>query len=135
MMDKEVDNFLAHFGVKGMRWGRRKATENSGDSSGSSPKPKKLTRKEARAEKDAFYQNKGTNLLNKALKDPDILIELHNGDIIPTITTGKEFVSYLEKGGVMNLKMTDVFAQQEKKNGQYVLNENREKYVRSDKRK
>lgn len=34
-MSAEVDDFLAHYGVKGMRWGHRKA-EDSGGSGGSS---------------------------------------------------------------------------------------------------
>lgn len=43
-MSEEVDEFLAHYGVKGMRWGVRKRSEGGGSS--------EPTRKERRAQKN-----------------------------------------------------------------------------------
>lgn len=36
----EVDDFIEHFGVKGMKWGRRKAEKATVTTSSSSPKPR-----------------------------------------------------------------------------------------------
>lgn len=116
-MSKLVDDVLAHHGVKGQKWGQHK----------------KLNRKEVRAEKHAFYENKANRLIQQSLKDPTTLIALNTGGTFPTVVTGREFISHLSQGGVMNIKMTDVYAT--KQNGQYVMNQNpNEKFVRSDKK-
>lgn len=116
-MSDPVANVLAHHGVKGMKWGQHK----------------KLSRKEVRAEKHAFYEAKANRLIQQALKDPTTLIALNTGGVHPTVVTGREFVQHLSYGGVMNIKMTDVYAT--KKKGQYVMNQNpNEKFVRSDKK-
>ena len=60
-----IDEALEHFGIKGMHWGVRKSSDSS-----SSPK---LTRKEVKAEKKAFYQNKAEKLFKTALDDPEVL--------------------------------------------------------------
>jgi hypothetical protein len=121
-MSKLVDDVLAHHGVKGMKWGERKAA-----------KPAKLSRKQVKAEKHAFYQNKANSLVQEALKNPKTLIALNTGGTFPTIVTGREFITHLSNGGVMNIKATDVYARQGK-DGAYVLNDNpNQKYQRSDK--
>jgi hypothetical protein len=40
---EEVDNVLAHYGVKGMRWGRRKRDRDDVDVSGGSKEPQDVT--------------------------------------------------------------------------------------------
>lgn len=40
--DEEVDDFLAHFGVKGMKWGVRKSGSSNNSSSKSSSRKKKV---------------------------------------------------------------------------------------------
>lgn len=133
LTDQGAEDELRHVGVKGMRWGHRKA--ESSDSSGSSDaptKPKKLTRKEVKAEKNEFYQKKGADLVEKALKDPTVLIKLHHGGTYPTLVTGKEFVDHLSRGGLMDIRATDVFATKAK-SGVYERNENpNPKFQRSD---
>lgn len=111
-MDTETNDFLAHYGILGMKWGKRKAE---------TPSVKKLSRKQVRADKDAFYQNKGSRLVEQALKDPSTLISLHSGGSHPTILTGKEFITHLSNGGLMNIKATDIYATK-KGDGPYVLN-------------
>lgn len=119
-MSEEVDDFLAHYGVKGMKWGVRR-NRVSGDSS-SSAKPKRLTRKEKRVEKKAFYEAKASRILNKALEDPEVLVSIRTPNSpYPTIATGREFVSHVTRGGMFDIRATDIFA--EKTSDGYVRNE------------
>lgn len=120
MAKPSAEDFLAHHGVLGMHWGSHKATPEAAKAvSGSTPKPKRLSR---RAAKNAFYQEKANRLLNTALKDPSVLIALNTGGMHPTVVTGKEFVHHLSQGGLMNVKYTDVYAT--KQGDHYVMNEN-----------
>lgn len=134
--DNATEAFLEHVGVKGMRWGHRKAEDSAGSSSGSE-KPKKLTRKEVRAEKNEFYVKKGDNIVRTAAKHPDSLIAIRNyGDYVPTIVTGKELLEHMAKGGLLDVKNSDVYATKNQKTGEYWLNENmNQRFVRSDKKK
>ena len=128
--DEVVDDFLEHFGVKGMKWGVR----NKKDTSTKSEKPKKLTRKEVKAERDDFYQKKATRMLTKAQQDPESLILVKDLTAYPTVVTGKEFVSYLSKGGFIDIRYSDIYAVKERPDGPYQL-QAPERYVRSDKKK
>lgn len=127
----EVDEFLAHYGVKGMKWGVRKS---SGDSSGSSEK--RLSRKEFKAkvssEKNAFYENKAARILDEATKDPKTLISVKAGTY-PTVVTGKEFVSYLSNGGSFDIRATDVYARRTAE-GPYQLNTSMNQQYKKPKR-
>lgn len=122
---------LAHFGVKGMKWGHHKAKTESR----SQPR---LSRKEFKAkvkqEKLDFYQKKSNDLLKESLKDPEVLIRLKTMDPYPAIVTGKEFTDYLSKGGVMDIKMTDVYARKTGKNGPYELNPEKSRVYKKPKR-
>lgn len=118
----EVDNFLAHYGVPGMKWGKRKAQD-------SEDKPTRLSRKEVRLVnkegQQKFYEDKATRIFAESLKKGEkILVEtMMAGDYVPTIMTGKQFADHALSGGVFNIKTTEVFARKEGK--QYVLNEDR----------
>lgn len=113
------NNELQHVGVKGMRWGHRKAEPTSSKPS----KPAKMTRKEVRADKDRFYQDKLSNVINKSLKDPKTLVQLTTpGDTFATVVTGRQFVEYASNGGLLNAKTTDIYATLTKDG--YQLNEN-----------
>lgn len=135
---EDVDDFLAHFGVKGMKWGKRKARDAASDSGNA---PKKLTRKEVRAEKKEFYLKKVDNVVKTAAAKPETLIKTLAYDPVlgmnvQTIMTGKELIEHLGRGGYMNAKYTDVYATKDAKTQEYVLNDKiNEKYVRSDKKK
>lgn len=135
MNEEHVDNFLEHFGVKGMHWGQRKSEESSSSGSMSTKvKPKKLTRKEVKAERNAFYQDKSNRILETASKDPEALIKVRTPfDTVPSIVTGQEFMDYMKRGGYMDIRVTDIWAQKDS-SGTYILNENmNQKFVRSDK--
>lgn len=114
-------NELRHFGVKGMRWGHRKPSDDGGSSK--SLKPRKMTRQEVKADKDKFYQDKLSNVVNKSLKDPKTLVTLKaQGEAYATVVTGKEFLDYAKRGGILDAKTTDIYATRTKDG--YQLNEN-----------
>jgi hypothetical protein len=110
------ENLLAHYGVKGMKWGKHTAAT-------------KVTRKQNRQlNRDAaakFNADKAGKLYGQAKKLGDkVLIETSTpGSAAKTIITGKQFAQHLEAGGVFDVRATEVFAKQPAKGGKYVLNE------------
>jgi hypothetical protein len=128
-----VTNTLEHHGIKGMRWGVRR--DDSTSSSGGSSKPKKLSRSEVAQEQRDFYQKKADNILKVASKDPESLIALKTpNDAV--IVTGHQFVDHMTRGGLMDIRMSDVWATKASPTGPYELNPNiNQPFVRSDKRK
>jgi len=145
---------LTHHGIKGMQWGVRRdrnrpggadgKPNNGGDSSSSksgsgkssSSGSPRLSRKEFKAkikvEKEEFYKQKADRVIGAALKDPHTLISLSNGVGYPTVVTGRKFKTYLERGGVFDIKYTDVFAT--KQNGTFVRNANLNEQYKKPKR-
>lgn len=141
-MSSQVDDFLAHVGVKGMRWGVRKNDDggssgssgssgsNSGGGSGSGggdgtdggkgKKPKyeesrREYRKRTRAEAQEFYDKKAESIVNESLKRGDeILVKtfFHDGYDFE-IVTGKEFVQHLERGRAFNTPFTEIWAERD----------------------
>lgn len=112
MTTDSVYDFFEHHGIKGMRWGSRKSSD-----SGSSAKPKKLSRHDKRQAKFAANQQKAQNILASSLKEPTSLVLLNGRQVI----TGKEFVQHMSNGGLMDVRTTRVYARQQTKNGPYVL--------------
>ncbi len=113
------EDSLAHYGVKGMKWGQRKAA-------GSSPKiTRKQNRQMNRDAENKFNAKKASDIYAEGKKLGDkVLIQTRlPGDSVRTITTGKEFANHLERGGVFDLKVTEIYARQPKQGGQYVLND------------
>lgn len=143
----EVDDFIAHYGKKGMRWGHRKNPDDGGGSGGSGGssgggsggsggsgdasggKPKKLSRKEARALNKKgeleFNQKKMEKIFEESFKGGDeVLIATRlSGDNAITITTGKEIVAHLSAGGALDVRTTEVFARLDKDRQQFVEND------------
>lgn len=121
----EVDDFLAHFGVKGMRWGQRKKFTES----------RKQYKGRVKAERTSFEQQKLDNVLKTSIrKGEDVLVSTRiPGDTVKTIMTGKQFVERAIAGGLMDSRSTDVFATLDKKQKQFVLNpEAGKQYVPSE---
>lgn len=106
---------LAHFGVKGMKWGVHKKHDES----------RKEYKKRTKQESREFYDKKADALIKASLSKGDkVLIATKlPGDFATTITTGTQFIEHLQKGGVFDVKTTEVFATQPKKNAQFETNE------------
>ena len=107
---------LAHYGVKGMKWGVRKTEGRV------TRKQNRQMNKEAR---DKFYAEKASKIYEEAKKGGErVLVETRvPGDFAQTVVTGKQFAEHLERGGVMDVRTTEIFARQPKPNQQYVLND------------
>lgn len=72
-MSEQVDDFLAHYGVRGMKWGQRKR-EDSGGGDNSSQGPTRTERRDAKRETKAKgFEGKAANL-NVTIKDLDAQI-------------------------------------------------------------
>lgn len=112
-MSTSVDEFLAHYGVKGMRWGKRKAQVS-----------RKENRQMNRDAANEFYTNKADKLYSESKKGGEkVLVKSRTpGDYATNIMTGKQFVDLLEKGTAIDIKSTEIFARQLKAGEEYVLN-------------
>lgn len=103
-----------------MKWGVRKASGGGGRES----------RKEYRArtaqESQAFYGKKASTIAKAAEKGGDkVLIKTRlPGDPYQTITTGTEFMNHLKRGGAFDVKVSEIFANLDKKADQFVLDDN-----------
>lgn len=129
------DDFLAHYGVKGMKWGVRKADRSSG-SSGSRKESRKEYRARVKQEQNEFYNKKMSAIVDKADKGgDDVLIQtLYAGDAYRTLTTGSEFVSQLSKGRAFDVTVTEVYATKTA-DGPYQMTGDRNVYQKSKRRK
>lgn len=105
-----VNDFLAHHGVKGMKWGVRKS-EYKSMSRDERKSYRKKTGKERRADLNEAYQKKASALVDVSSKHgKDVLIKARVPyDAYPVVMTGNEFLSYLSKGGAFDKRATDVF--------------------------
>lgn len=125
--------FLAHHGVKGMRWGvrnapdeyvlRRMMGQNSRASGATREERKKLnkegkqawtqykkntSRKERNADTKAAYQSKADYLIDAALKNDMTLLQITSPNGIRTLISGKEFISELSAGKAFSPRDTEL---------------------------
>ena len=125
LLDNDVA--LEHYGVKGMKWGQRRAQKR--ESRQAFKAEKKAYKQNVRKERDEFYDKKATSVVATAAKHPKSLISVygyHNMSTVPSqmIMTGEQFVTGLSSGAVFNIKYTDVYATMNQKTKSYELNEN-----------
>ena len=124
----DTEDFLAHYGKKGMKWGVRTDDSGSSSSSGGSGKEVKLSRRQARAldkaRKTEYDGQMATNVYMESKgKGERVLVKTRTpGDFADTIMTGKQFVEYTEAGNALDLGSTRIFARQSKAGEQFVLN-------------
>jgi len=95
----DESTYVEHFGVRGMRWGSRKA---AGSSSGSSPprksrKEKRVEKKAARAKADEEYVKKVETLITRSVKNNTLVaIQTRNRT---EIMTGQEAAQRIMRTG------------------------------------
>ena len=133
----DMNNEFDHFGVKGMRWGRRKKRTSTSDTGTSKSKAskKKLTRAEVRAERNAFYMARSERAVDTALrKKGDTLIYTSTTPKVRAIVmSGNEFIDHISKGGAFDTRVTRVYATKDE-SGQFAFDDQiAERFVRSDK--
>jgi hypothetical protein len=115
-MAEQLDDFLTHDGVKGMKWGKRKGKYTE-------------SRKDYKSRVKSEQSNHDREHLSKVLttslkKGEDVLVRTQLPyDHIQTIMTGKQFVEMAGRGSALNARATDIFATLDKKQNQFVLNE------------
>ena len=110
----EDEAFLAHYGVKGMRWGVRKSKDSSEKSK--SPKEKRVSKRKRRVQaRIEAGQKKATELLVDAHENPNNLYMLNGRAVV----TGREFTDYLLAGNPIDVSRSGIFARQTGPNGEY----------------
>lgn len=128
-----AEEFLEHYGVKGMKWGvtrdeatlRRMQGQRVRARGGTRQERKDLnaqlksdwksykkstTRKERKADARASQQSKADYLVDIATKHSDtalIQVGLPGGQRI--VATGEEFVEHMALGGAMNAKTSEIY--------------------------
>ena len=98
--------YLAHYGVKGMKWGVRKS---SAPSAGSRNISRRQNRKMNRSASKKFYQNKANTIIKEvASRQSDVMLfDARRNKLM----SGTEFVHRLQlTDGVFNAKYTDIVA-------------------------
>ena len=120
-MSTEAES-LYHYGVKGMRWGkrkgaddavlariagRRKVGETKEDRQRYKDYKKTTSRKDRKADKQAAIEDWTNKVINDSITNPKNFVQVGTPGY-PTMMQGKEFIDYLGKGGAFDPMSTVV---------------------------
>lgn len=97
-MSDNLDNFLAHYGVKGMKWGVTRGVVNPRMQRTSKENKVRTKRKDARRRRQVLSDKDLDSLVNRLQKEKK-LKELLDEDLSPGRTTAKKLL--LTGGGVV----------------------------------
>lgn len=136
-MTLTYDNYLEHYGVKGMKWGvrndeavlkrisrsqnttynptlskaERKAEEKQGKARYKEYK-KNTTRKERKQDRATATVERGKYLIDESVKNPKGVVSTSmmapNGTLRRTTMTGERFVSHLQSGAAVDFRNTQL---------------------------
>lgn len=130
---EEADAGVEHYGVKGMRWGHRKAEDSGGKSEKSEAEPPKASSKATYKKAKTDYKNEvkavrakvrsrsreelkardakhAKSMLEEASSNPDALFSIRTPyDQVPIVVTSKQFMNYLGRGGSIDPRRSQVF--------------------------
>ena len=115
-----TDDFLEHYGVKGMKWGVRRddavlariggvriAGETKEDRQAYKSYKKSTSGKERRQDRRAVQESRASHLIELSVANPKHFVEVGTPGY-PTLMRGKEFVDYLSRGGAFNPMTTNI---------------------------
>ena len=115
---------LYHYGVKGMRWGKRKGADDAvlariagrrkvGETKEEKQRykdyKKATSRKDRKADKQAAIEDWANTVINDSITNPMNIVRVGTPGH-PTLMLGKEFIDYLGKGGAFDPMSTMVTA-------------------------
>ena len=110
-MTDNVDNFLAHYGVKGMKWGVTKSDYRSMSKADRKQYRKKTLKERSKTFKEAREKNLQLVADTSAKNGKEVFVKTRlAGDQYPTLMTGSEFTKHISKQGVFDANMTEIVA-------------------------
>lgn len=125
-MANEVDDFLAHYGVKGMKWGVRRddavlarigggklADETKEEKQAYKAYKKSTSRKERKQDRKLARESRARHLIETSVANPKNFVAVGTPGY-PTLMRGQEFVDYLSRGGAFNPMTTNITDLQER---------------------
>lgn len=119
----DIDNFLEHYGVKGMKWGVTKGDYKALSKADKKQYRKKSFRERAKTLREAQVKNAEMTLEAAKKGGSDVFIRTRRPqDSVPIIMTGKELTKHMMSGGVMDVKMTQVYGYANTKAGKAAQN-------------
>jgi hypothetical protein len=121
-----INEFLAHYGVKGMKWGVRRdeavlaritggklADETKEEKQAYKAYKKSTSGKERRQDRRGARESLAAHIVETSVANPKNFVKVGTPGY-PTLMRGQEFVDYLSRGGAFNPMTTSITNLQER---------------------